>query len=75
MALESVKCPKCGSPMASRKSSFGVFWGCQAYPTCDGTRNAMGRSPQDQAYHEEHGTDAGALPSDQWRARDRRRWE
>jgi ssDNA-binding Zn-finger/Zn-ribbon topoisomerase 1 len=30
--------------MISRKSQYGVFWGCKNYPKCRGTRDSMGRS-------------------------------
>lgn len=32
-----VKCEKCGSPMAIRRSRRGPFLGCTAYPKCRGT--------------------------------------
>jgi DNA topoisomerase-1 len=32
------KCPKCGSPLVVRKSRYGKFIGCSAYPSCDYTR-------------------------------------
>jgi DNA topoisomerase-1 len=32
-----VKCEKCGSPMAIRRSGRGPFLGCTAYPKCRGT--------------------------------------
>ena len=44
MPLEEVKCPECEGPMVSRKSKYGVFWGCKNYPKCKGTRDSMGRS-------------------------------
>jgi len=28
------KCPKCGKPMALRRSIYGQFWGCTGYPNC-----------------------------------------
>jgi len=34
----SPDCPECGKPMALRKSKFGTFWGCMAYPECVGTK-------------------------------------
>ena len=27
-------CPKCGKPLALRKSKYGKFWGCTGYPNC-----------------------------------------
>lgn len=45
---ENVKCPECGGPMISRRSTYGVFWGCVDYPKCKGTRDSMGRSKQDR---------------------------
>lgn len=41
---ENVKCPTCDGPMVSRKSKYGVFWGCKKFPKCKGTRDSMGRS-------------------------------
>ena len=48
MTIENVKCPKCDGPMISRKSKHGTFWGCKDYPSCDGTRDNMGRSQEDR---------------------------
>jgi DNA topoisomerase-1 len=31
-------CEKCGSPMVRRRSRFGEFLGCSAYPDCDGIK-------------------------------------
>ncbi len=31
-------CDKCGSPMVRRRSRFGEFLGCSAYPDCDGIK-------------------------------------
>ena len=45
---ENVKCPVCDGPMVSRKSSYGVFWGCKDYPNCKGTRDSQGRSKEDR---------------------------
>ncbi len=28
------KCPKCGKPLALRRSIYGQFWGCTGYPNC-----------------------------------------
>lgn len=47
-SLENVKCPICSGPMISRKSSYGIFWGCKSYPQCTGTRDSMGRSKEDR---------------------------
>ena len=44
MKPENVKCPDCGGEMVSRKSSYGVFWGCKDYPKCKGTRGSDGLS-------------------------------
>ncbi|HWY33597.1 MAG TPA: topoisomerase DNA-binding C4 zinc finger domain-containing protein [Nitrosopumilaceae archaeon] len=48
MKPENVKCPECEGPMISRKSEYGVFWGCKSYPLCKGTRDSMGRSKQER---------------------------
>lgn len=48
MKPENVKCPDCDGPMVSRKSQYGVFWGCQNYPKCKGTRDSMGRSKRER---------------------------
>lgn len=32
-------CPECGKPMRRRTSKKGEFWGCTAYPDCQGSRN------------------------------------
>ncbi|HZX20188.1 MAG TPA: topoisomerase DNA-binding C4 zinc finger domain-containing protein [archaeon] len=36
--LKEPNCPNCGVPMKIRKSKYGVFWGCTAFPMCDGMR-------------------------------------
>jgi DNA polymerase III delta prime subunit len=30
-------CPLCGQPTRKRQGRFGTFWGCSAYPQCNGT--------------------------------------
>ncbi len=46
---EEVLCPDCNGPMVSRKSSYGVFWGCKKFPECKGTRDSSGKSKRDRA--------------------------
>jgi hypothetical protein len=46
-SIEDVKCPDCDGPMVSRKSQYGVFWGCKKYPKCKGTRDSMGRTKEE----------------------------
>ncbi len=29
-------CPECSSIMTLREGKYGKFWGCSAYPMCDG---------------------------------------
>ncbi|MDR1613527.1 MAG: type I DNA topoisomerase [Planctomycetota bacterium] len=31
-------CPECGAPMAKKRSRYGLFLACTAYPKCKGTR-------------------------------------
>lgn len=33
-------CPKCKSAMQLRKGAHGEFWGCVAYPKCNGTEKS-----------------------------------
>ena len=51
MPIESITCPKCGGPMASRlnKRTQQRFWGCRAFPACNGTRNTDGEAPRSYA--------------------------
>jgi ssDNA-binding Zn-finger/Zn-ribbon topoisomerase 1 len=35
---KQVLCPDCKSLMVIRKGKFGSFWGCSAYPMCEGIR-------------------------------------
>jgi len=37
-AEEVPPCEKCGSPMALRRSRYGTFYGCTAYPECKNIR-------------------------------------
>ncbi|MBU0635913.1 topoisomerase DNA-binding C4 zinc finger domain-containing protein [Candidatus Micrarchaeota archaeon] len=34
--IKTPACPKCKVPMSLRESKFGKFWGCTAFPMCDG---------------------------------------
>jgi len=36
-------CPLCNSPMRKRDGKFGVFYGCSAYPECQGILNEWGK--------------------------------
>lgn len=38
-------CPKCGAPMAKRKSARGDFLGCTRYPDCKHTQNIEEMAP------------------------------
>ena len=46
---DEVLCPDCGGKMISRKSQFGVFWGCASFPKCTGTRDSNGLSKLERA--------------------------
>lgn len=35
-----VKCPECGEVMVLKRSKFGLFYGCQKWPRCDGIQPA-----------------------------------
>lgn len=50
MKPENLKCPDCNGPMTSRlnKQKQTRFWGCKAFPSCRGTRDANGMSKQDR---------------------------
>ena len=50
---ENVTCPECDGRMVSRKSSYGVFWGCANYPKCTGTRDVQGRSKAERTHEKE----------------------
>lgn len=52
LIYENVKCPICDGPMISRKSQYGTFWGCKAFPNCKGTRDSMGRSKDERSREE-----------------------
>lgn len=41
-------CEKCGKPMVTRRSRFGVFLGCSGYPECRNIRKPGGTSPTPQ---------------------------
>ena len=43
-SYEQVLCPLCNGPMISRKSNYGVFWGCKNYPQCTGRRDNTGEA-------------------------------
>lgn len=77
MSVYDVKCPTCGGPMTSRKhgATGQRFWGCNAYPSCRGTRNTDGEAPR-RLREDVEIPDASAddLPSDRARRNDRARW-
>ena len=31
---DNTTCPKCGKKLIQRKGKYGVFWGCEGYPSC-----------------------------------------
>ena len=49
MAIQLVKCPKCGSPMRKRSGKYGEFWGCSSYPKCTATLDGKQVLAQAQA--------------------------
>ena len=34
--ISSPNCPDCGSTMRIRNGKYGAFWGCNAFPMCQG---------------------------------------
>lgn len=32
-------CPRCNTKMTLKSGSYGWFWGCSKYPSCDYTKN------------------------------------
>jgi ssDNA-binding Zn-finger/Zn-ribbon topoisomerase 1 len=34
--ISSPTCPDCSSTMVIRNGKYGAFWGCSAYPMCEG---------------------------------------
>ena len=46
---EETLCPFCNGLMISKKSSYGIFWGCKNFPNCKGTRDSLGRSKENIA--------------------------
>ena len=34
--VKTPTCPECKSRMVIRQGKYGNFWGCSAYPMCDG---------------------------------------
>ena len=37
---EGLDCPECGAKMLLKPSRFGLFWGCENYPSCKTTHGA-----------------------------------
>lgn len=54
MKPENVTCPKCDGPMLSKvnRSTGQRFWGCAAYPKCNGTRDTDGLSRAERNHGE-----------------------
>ena len=38
VSIKPPDCPNCKLEMVLRKGKFGSFWGCKAFPMCDGIR-------------------------------------
>lgn len=79
MPIEDVKCPDCNGEMISRKSQYGTFWGCKAYPKCKGTRDSNGMSRAEReaakAENEKSFDDTGNdMPSNLQKENDRYRF-
>jgi len=36
--IKTPSCPNCGLEMKIREGKYGKFWGCQAFPMCDGIK-------------------------------------
>ncbi|MBN1940667.1 MAG: topoisomerase DNA-binding C4 zinc finger domain-containing protein [Candidatus Diapherotrites archaeon] len=36
--IKSPNCPNCGLQMKLRESKYGKFWGCTAFPMCNGMK-------------------------------------
>lgn len=71
-AYEETTCPKCKSPMVSRKGPDGRrFWACSQFPYCDGTRNTDGDAKRQEDPEED---DEDGLPSEQLQKREKSRW-
>ena len=34
--IKAPNCPNCKLTMVIRQGKYGAFWGCQAFPMCDG---------------------------------------
>lgn len=69
MPIENVKCPDCGGDMVSRKSQYGVFWGCKDYPKCKGTRDSMGRSKAERQAEKQEEDQTNNSDNDKYRFR------
>jgi len=35
-----LRCPECAAPMLLKRSRYGLFYGCSAWPRCTGTHGA-----------------------------------
>lgn len=70
MAIENLKCPKCKGPMAVRlnRRDGTSFWGCRAYPNCNGTRDNEGMSREERQLEKEaqEAQDSEKLGSEEW---------
>lgn len=44
-AAEGETCPKCGKPMAVKRSRYGKFLACTGYPECKGSKPLPGEGP------------------------------
>ena len=45
-AAEGETCPKCGKPMAVKRSRYGRFLACTGYPECKGSKQLPGEAPR-----------------------------
>jgi hypothetical protein len=54
IANQAPLCPKCGIRLVLRGGRFGDFWGCTAYPVCDGTSRLGATALNDLQYFRDH---------------------
>lgn len=47
-AAEGEACPKCGKPMAVKRSRYGKFLACSGYPDCKGSKPLPGEEPRQE---------------------------
>lgn len=59
-------CPECGARMVLRRSRYGLFYGCERWPTCKGTHGAHAATGEPLGFPADQETKAARIRAHDW---------